>query len=122
MPGRGVTSRRGAWLVAVVGVSAVVGGGAWAGLQQQKFRISQKDQAFHPGELTIKLGDAVDIANDDDDLLHHAYVDSKTFKFDSGDQEPGTTVEIKFPVTGTFTVLCGIHPRMKLKVRVEEVK
>ncbi len=105
-------------MIAIV-LSAAVAGGAWAGLQQQKFRISQKNRAFRPGELTIKLGDVLDIVNDDDDLLHHAYVDSEKFKFDSGDQDPGTTVEIAFPVTGNFTVLCGIHPRMKLQVHVE---
>lgn len=119
MPGGDVTLRRSARVIAAVAMIVLGAGGAWAGLQQQKFRISQKDQAFRPGELTIKLGDLVEIANDDDDLLHHAYVDSDKFKYDSGDQEPGTTVEIKFPVTGTFTVLCGIHPRMKLKVHVE---
>lgn len=120
MAGGELRRRRCGWLVAsvtiLVGISV---GGAWAGLEQQKFRVSQKDQAFRPGELSLKRGDAIDIANDDDDLLHHAYVDSEKFKFDSGDQEPGTTVEIVFPVTGTFMVLCGIHPRMKLKVHVD---
>ena len=121
MAGRGVAGRRSFWLVAF-GASVLSAGsicGAWAGLQQQKFHVSQKDQAFRPGELSIKRGDAIDVVNDDDDLLHHAYVDSEKFKFDSGDQEPGTTVEIAFPITGTFTVLCGIHPKMKLKVQVE---
>lgn len=90
-----------------------------AGPQPQRFKISQKDQSFQPGEVSIKQGDVVAIANDDDDVLHHAYVESSKFKFDSGDQEPGTTVDIAFPVSGTFTVLCGIHPRMKLRVKVE---
>jgi len=59
------------------------------------------------------------IVNDDGDLLHHAYVESKQFSFDSGGQEPGAKVDITFPVSGAFTVLCGIHPKMKLLVHVD---
>ena len=94
-------------------------GAAWAGLAPGTFHASQKGQAFQPGELTIPRGSTIEIVNDDGDILHHAYVESSAFSFDSGDQEPGTTVAIKFPVTGSFNVLCGIHPKMKLRVRVE---
>lgn len=104
---------------AAVALVSLLLGAAGAAAVQQKIHISQKNQEFRPGSVDIKRGDALEIVNDDDDLLHHAYVDSDKFKFDSGDQEPGQTVEIVFPVTGTFTVLCGIHPRMKLKVHVE---
>ena len=41
------------------------------------------------------------------------------FKFDSGDQEPGSKTSVKFPVAGTFDVLCAIHPKMKLTVHVK---
>ncbi len=81
--------------------------------------VSQKDQIFTPAELDIKKGETVEIVNDDGDLLHHLYVDSKRLQFDSGDQEPGAKVDITFPATGTFDVLCGIHPKMKLVVRVD---
>ncbi|MGC1464444.1 MAG: hypothetical protein WA792_01800 [Pseudolabrys sp.] len=58
------------------------------------------------------------IVNDDGDLLHHAYIDSDKFTFDSGDQEPGSKTNIVFTVPGTFNVLCAIHPKMKLVVHV----
>jgi len=90
-----------------------------AAADQPHQRVSQKDQAFNPNELNIARGTTLDIVNDDGDTLHHAYVESPTFAFDSGDQEPGTTAAITFSRDGTFTVLCGIHPRMKLKVRVQ---
>jgi plastocyanin len=61
----------------------------------------------------------VTIVNDDGDLLHHAYIESDQFNFDSGDQEPGSKVDIAFSMAGSFTVLCGIHPKMKLVVRVD---
>lgn len=81
--------------------------------------VSQKDQIFTPGELSIKRGETVEIVNDDGDLLHHLYVDSKRMQYDSGDQEPGARVDIPFPAAGTFDVLCGIHPKMRLIVHVD---
>lgn len=81
--------------------------------------VSQKGRMFLPGEVTIAKGDAIEIVNDDGDILHHAYVDSPEFSFDSGDQKPGSHTLIYFPVTGTFMVLCGIHPKMKLAITVK---
>ncbi len=103
----------------VVLLVSLLGGMAWAASDATPHHVSQKDQAFHPGQLDIKRGDTVEIVNDDGDLLHHAYVESKSFSFDSGDQEPGAKVDIVFPIAGTFTVLCGIHPKMKLRVQVD---
>ena len=37
--------------------------------------ISQKGREFHPGEITIKRGETIQIVNDDGDLLHHAYIE-----------------------------------------------
>ncbi len=65
----------------------------------------------------IKRGDVVEIVNDDADLLHHAYVESDQFNFDSGDQQPGSKVDIKFTVAGDFMVLCGIHPKVNVRAR-----
>jgi plastocyanin len=83
------------------------------------YTISQKGREFHPGEITIKRGDTLKIVNDDADLLHHAYIDSPTFSFDSGDQTAGTATPIVFTVSGTFNVLCAIHPKMLLVVHVQ---
>src|SRR5579875_1300785 len=82
------------------------------------YRASQKGQQFNPGDLSIHVGDTINIVNDDGDILHHAYIESSTFTFDSGDQEPGSTVAITFPVAGSFNVLCGIHPKMRMHVEV----
>lgn len=84
-----------------------------------QYSISQKGREFHPGEVTVKRGEAIQIVNDDADLLHHAYVDSDKFSFDSGDQKPGTITPITFPVAGDFDVLCAIHPKMRLIVHVQ---
>ncbi len=42
-----------------------------------------------------------------------------TFNFNSGDQLPGSQTDIVFSVPGTFNVLCGIHPKMRLVVHVK---
>ena len=100
-----------AWLLTAFGTLGVVA--------QSQFIISQKGREFRPGTITVKRGDSVQIVNDDLDLRHHAYVDSDTFKYDSGDQEPGSKTNVAFPVAGDFEVLCAIHPKMKLVVHVK---
>ena len=56
--------------------------------------------------------------NDDGDLIHHVQLAADGFGFDSGEQPSGTKTDVRFTKAGTFTVLCGIHPRMKLAVNV----
>ncbi|MDR3529984.1 MAG: hypothetical protein P4L90_05435 [Rhodopila sp.] len=90
-----------------------------AGTPAELYSVTQKGQAFNPGFLSVHRGATVEILNDDGELIHHAYVDSKTFSFDSGDQEPGTKTDIVFTVPGEFVVLCGIHPKMRLDVVVK---
>jgi len=96
----------------------VTGLGTLAGLAAAQYSVSQKGRAFTPPDVALNRGDSVLIVNDDADLRHHAYIDSDKFTFDSGDQEPGSKTSIAFLVAGTFEVLCAIHPKMKLVVRV----
>lgn len=107
-------------LIAFTLIAAFSAGlGALAALAQQRYVVSQKGRQFRPGEITINRGETLQIVNDDGDLRHHAYVDSDQFKFDSGDQEPGSKTNVTFPVAGDFDVLCAIHPKMKLVVHVK---
>jgi plastocyanin len=84
-----------------------------------QYTVSQKGREFHPGTITIKRGETIEIVNDDGDLLHHAYIDSPKFSYDSGDQQPGSKADVTFPTSGDFDVLCAIHPKMKLTVHVQ---
>jgi plastocyanin len=111
--------RTGPFILAFALGASVAGLGVWVSHAQSQNIVSQKGRQFRPGEMTIKKGEAVLIVNDDGDLRHHAYVDTDTFKFDSGDQEPGSKTSITFPVAGTFDVLCAIHPKMKLTVHIK---
>jgi plastocyanin len=103
----------------VTAVVALIGGGTLASLTLPQYVVSQKGREFTPGEVAIRRGETVQIVNDDGDLRHHAYIDSDKFSFDSGDQEPGTRANITIPVAGDFSVLCAIHPKMKLVIHVK---
>jgi plastocyanin len=81
--------------------------------------VSQRGRQFQPQEVAIKRGETLQFINDDGDLLHHTYLKSDSFSFDSGDQKPGSKFEVAFTVTGKFAVLCAIHPKMKLLVLVD---
>lgn len=98
-----------------LGVAAI----SSAGQAGQVITVEQKGRMFEPTTLEVNVGDTVRIVNNDGDLLHHAYIDSGTFDFDSGEQEPGTSMDIPFTTPGTFEVLCGIHPKMRLVVTVK---
>lgn len=99
-------------------ITGALATGALAVAGPDGYVVSQKGRAFQPGSLVVGRGDTVTIVNDDSDLLHHVYVESEAFTFDSGDQAPGSRTPIVFKKSGTFLVLCGIHPKMKLLVRV----
>lgn len=88
---------------------------AWAADPMQ---VTQKNRAFQPKEVEIGRGDTLRFVNDDGYLLHHVYSKSDAFSFDTGEQPPGTAINVRFPAAGSYTVLCGIHPRMRLVVSV----
>jgi plastocyanin len=100
-------------------IAAIMGGLlAGAALGANPYTISQKDREFRPREIIVKRGETLRFINDDGELLHHAYLSSETFDFDTGDQQPGSRFDVVFSVAGDYTVLCGIHPKMKLGVHV----
>jgi len=79
--------------------------------------ISQHEKQFSPTHVAIKRGSHLWILNNDS-RTHNVRVFDPKLEFDSGAQEPGETVEIAFPATGSFLVFCGIHPKMELTVDV----
>lgn len=111
------TRRRPLFLLACCGAVASVLG-AWAAWAANVAVVTQANRRFQPQQIEVARGGTVRFVNDDGQLLHHVYSTSPEFNFDSGEQEPGKAVEERFPVPGTFTVLCGIHPKMRLVVTV----
>jgi len=79
--------------------------------------VSQDEKQFHPKHIALKRGARLWIVNNDT-RTHNVRIFDPAFDFDSGAQEPGETVQIAFPKTGSFLVFCGIHPKMELYVDV----
>lgn len=99
-------------------VAALSAGCVGAALAARTNAVSQSGRVFEPNRLAVALGDEVVIHNDDAGLLHHVYVESKDFSFESDEQNPGEKVTIRFPRAGSYEVRCGIHPKMRLLVDV----
>ncbi|WP_420403844.1 cupredoxin domain-containing protein [Nisaea sp.] len=81
--------------------------------------ISQKGRHFTPGEVTVKKGDMVRFVNDDF-YGHNVYSETAGASFDIGLQAPGEERDVVLEKLGIVDVRCRIHPRMRLKIRVEE--
>ncbi len=79
--------------------------------------VAQKSRTFASQQLEIRAGDSIRFLNEDT-FIHHVFVKSPTMNFDSEEQEPGQSVEVRFPTPGTFNVRCEIHPKMSLQVSV----
>jgi cytochrome c peroxidase len=80
--------------------------------------VSQRNKMFAPGRIRIGRDQALTIVNDDT-RTHNIRVVDPRLRFNSGAQEPGESVIIRFGQTGTFEAHCGIHPTMRLRVEVE---
>ncbi len=90
---------------------------AAAALAAATVTVSQQNRAFTSRNVQIARGDTVRFTNDDE-FTHQIYVNSPSTSFDSDEQNPGETVNIRFPASGTFEVHCHIHPKMLLTVSV----
>jgi cytochrome c peroxidase len=102
----------------IAGVACGIALLAFDAFAAETLAISQKKRTFNPSEIVIHKGDTLHIANDDQ-FTHQVYVDSPSFKFESNEADPGTSIDVTFTVAGTFDVYCHIHPKMKLQVEVQ---
>lgn len=108
-------------VVGLVVLTTILATSTMAALGRAAHEVRQKGQAFLPREVALRQGETITFVNEDGQTTHHAYVEAEEFNFgfNTGDQEPGSRIEEAFTTKGTFTVLCGIHPKMKLTVRVD---
>jgi plastocyanin len=87
---------------------------------QGSAEMPQKNIAFAPDLIAVRVGTAVEFPNMDD-MYHNVFSYSKTKRFDLGrfrkDEKPGTVV---FDKPGVITVHCEIHDRMRGVVLVLE--
>lgn len=81
-------------------------------------RIGQNGKQFRPGAVRSRLGKTLTIVNDDN-RTHNVRLDDPRWRFNTGAQEPGDTVDVRLSERGVFTATCGIHPDMQLRIEVE---
>jgi plastocyanin len=81
--------------------------------------VTQIKQTFEPGRFETTAGAAVTFVNADDVNHNLQRVAPSGENKDYGVQKPGETTTISFPEAGLYTVMCSIHPRMKMKVLVK---
>lgn len=80
--------------------------------------IVQRGRAFAVRSITISAGDTLHFGNEDS-FIHQIFIDSPDLQFDSPEQLPGQFIDVTFAKPGVYTVLCHIHPLMRLSVTVE---
>ena len=81
--------------------------------------VSQKGRAFSAEEITIKKGETVTFLNDDS-VPHNIMSASQGNEFNLGSQPPGAATDVTFKEAGDVLVICAIHPRMKMMIRVAQ--
>jgi plastocyanin len=97
-------------------ILAVVGGLSTAALAANEV-IHQQGRAFSSESVTIKRGEALTFLNDDT-VPHNIMSASKGNEFNLGSQAPGSATDVTFNEVGEVAVICAIHPRMKMTVKV----
>jgi plastocyanin len=95
---------------------AIIGGLSTGALAATEV-IHQQGRAFSSESVTVKKGEAVTFLNDDS-VPHNIMSASKGNEFNLGSQAPGSSTDVSFKETGDVAVICAIHPRMKMMVKV----
>jgi plastocyanin len=93
--------------------SSAEGGAQSSGAQT----VEIKGFAFHPADLTVARGTAVEFPNEDSSP--HTVTAKSSEAFDSGTIQPGKSAELTFAQPGTFAYYCQFHPFMKGTITVE---
>jgi plastocyanin len=96
-------------------ITAGLSAGAFAATEV----IHQQGRAFSAESVTIKKGEALTFLNDDS-VPHNIMSASKGNEFNLGSQSPGSSTDVTFKEAGDVQVICAIHPRMKLTVKVTD--
>ncbi len=80
--------------------------------------VTQNKLLFAVEKLSVKTGESVNFKNNDR-TPHNIMIRNNGMMENSGLQKPGENVVIEFANAGVYDVMCGIHPKMKMKVEVE---
>lgn len=79
--------------------------------------VEQKNKAFIPKTMSIKVGDTVDFLNSDP-FIHNVFSLSDVQMFDLGSYPQGESKKIVFETPGDVEVECAIHQNMLMTITV----
>lgn len=81
--------------------------------------VDQVKEKFNQDGLTLKAGDTVVFTNSDPVKHNLTVVTPDEESKDLGMEAPGTSVRYTPAKPGVYDVRCSIHPKMKMKVKVD---
>jgi len=93
--------------------------GLTVGALAANLTITQKGRIFSSESVTIKKGEALTFVKDDT-VPHNIVSTSKGNEFNLGSQPPGAATDVTFKEAGEALIICAIHPRMKMTVKIAE--
>ena len=86
--------------------------------KSKKFFIEEADGTLKKiKKLEINKGDKITFINQDN-ISHNVYSKGDVADFEIAKQAPGASDSVTFDKSGKTRVRCAIHPRMKLKIKV----
>jgi len=80
-------------------------------VQEKPVVLDQKNSAFNPSVLAVRVGTTVDFPNSDK-VFHNVFSFRDGKKFDLGMYPTGTSKPIVFDKPGLSRIFCNIHPHM----------
>lgn len=103
----------------LISLTLVVFVGLSVGAMAANLTITQKGRIFSAENVTVKKGEALTFVNDDS-VPHNIISTSKGNEFNLGSQPPGAATDVTFKEPGDALVICAIHPRMKMTVKITD--
>jgi plastocyanin len=80
--------------------------------------VGQQQQKFSQEAVTLKAGDTVKFVNDDN-VAHNVMSVGPSGSKNAGLQKAGESTTIVYDKAGEYRVHCGIHPKMKMTIKVD---
>jgi plastocyanin len=102
-----------------IAVALLVSAWGHAGAGTADRTVHQKGRKFSVAEVTVARGEQVVFLNDDT-VPHNIMSTSAENGFDLGAQRSGTAIPVSFTTAGTVVVICAIHPRMQMTIKVTD--
>jgi plastocyanin len=100
-------------------VAYVVGSASTGGASELRATMTQRDTAFVPAVLAVRVGGTVSFPNSDP-FFHNVFSYSSAQRFDLGRYPQGESKDVVFSEPGIVEVFCEVHEFMRGVIVVTE--